>query len=494
MSVLAHLLRVAAIEPQHEAVKDSIRNLDYESLAAEAARVAAGLLSLGVRSGDRVIIRLSLSVDALAVSFGCMWVGAIFVPLSLSDPPARLTSILHDCKPAVVVRRADDDEVPQGPWSLVTFDDLNKSDAVTLNPPPEIGPAYCIYTSGTTGLPKGVVVGHESFAHATLALSERLGMGITTRTLCISPFHFDGSFASLFPTLVAGGTVIILRREPTVLPRAFVRIVRDERVDTAFCTPSFLRLLLSSQSLTGLADSVLARIVFGGEAFTARHLLELFAAHPAVRLFNLYGPTETVVAVTLHEITRDQLDNGEVPIGQPHPGVAFVLFNKDGRQVVHPEESGELYIGGAQLMEGYWDDPELSARVLRKDLVPGSVLYRSGDLAKRNAAGNYVYLGRADRVIKRTGIRISLDEIERLICQLPGVANAGCVTITDNEETRIIVYAAVQAGLTSQELLADLAKSLPRSMMPDSLTTVESIPLTAAGKVNYRDLMETYRG
>lgn len=491
MSVLARILRAAAVAPKHDAIKDSSRSLSYESLANETARVAAGLVNLGVGPGDRVVIRLSTSIDALTVAFGSMWIGAIFVPISLMDPPARLAAILGDCEPRVVVALPGNDDIPEGPWIRVAFDDLNNGDAVALNPPPEDGPAYCIYTSGTTGTAKGVVVGHKSFDHATQATIAALEMGPSARTLCISAFHFDGSFASIFTTLASGGSLVILRREPMVLPNAFVRTVCDENIDLVFCSPSFLRLLLSSQSLTKLASSRLARIVFGGEASAARYLLELLAALPGVRLYNQYGPTETVISVALHEITTNQLVDGDVPIGQPHPGVSFTLFDERDQSIILADESGELYVGGAQLMEGYWADPELTAKVLRRDLAPGGMLYRTGDLARRNSNGDFVYVGRADRVVKRTGLRISLDEIERLLRQLPGVANAACVAITDDDATTIVAYAAVTTGLTSPELVAELAKWLPRSMIPDVIDIVESIPLTAAGKVDYRALANT---
>jgi acyl-coenzyme A synthetase/AMP-(fatty) acid ligase len=319
-------------------------------------------------------------------------------------------------------------------------------------------------------------------------------MGTGTRSLCISAFHFDGSFASQFTTIASGGSLIIFRREPMVLPRAFVRTVRDEQVTVVFCSPSFLRLLLTSRSIEDLADSSLVQIVFGGEASTERHLRQLFAALPRAHFYNQYGPTETVISVSLHEITMEQLESGDLPIGLPHPGVTFTLFDEHDHEVDQTDEAGELYVGGAQLMEGYWADPELSARVLRRDLAPPKVLYRTGDLVRRNAEGDFVYIGRADRVIKRTGMRISLDEIERNLRQLPGVTNAGCIAVASEDATKIVAYVAIEEGVTTLGLFAGLAKWLPRSMIPDTMCLVDSMPLTAAGKVDYRALTVIYGG
>ena len=146
----------------------------------------------------------------------------------------------------------------------------------------------------------------------------------------------------------------------------------------------------------------------------------MWAASPGLRVVNRYGPTETTIAVAHLELTPELLDAGLVPIGQPHPGSSFTLVDEHGRLVDRPGVVGELHIGGPQLMAGYLNDPAQSAAVLRTDVVEGGTVYRTGDLVFRDDRGNYVYVGRSDRVIKRHGVRMSLVEVTEALGGIDG--------------------------------------------------------------------------
>lgn len=480
--------------PAREAVKDDVRSLSYAQLADEVARAATGLAARGVAPGARIAIRLATSADALVTALGCLVVGAVFVPLPPTDPPARLRSILGDCAPSLVIGRPDDSVLGDLDRPVASFAEMVADRGDPAPPlPPGPRPAYCIYTSGTTGMPKGVLVGTEGFANAIEDTINFLGFDSATRALCISAFHFDGSFSSLFATPAVGGALVIRRREPMVLPRAFVGAILDEQVDVAFCSPGFLRLLLVTPVIDRLRGSSLRKISFGGEASYPKHLRALHEALPGVRFYNRYGPTETVIAVTSHEITPHAMAGAvEVPIGRPHPGVTFALFDDEDEPVTEPGVPGKLYIGGDQLMDGYFGDPELTARVLRHDLLPGQVLYQSGDIVKLDASGDYVYCGRADRVVKRNGVRISLDEIERVLQDLPQVTSAASILVAPDDDVRILAFATTDAAITPDELIAALRERLPGSMIPDAVHVVDAFGMTPAGKIDYRELARSH--
>ena len=138
-------------------------------------------------------------------------------------------------------------------------------------------------------------------------------------------------------------------------------------------------------------------IALGGEACSVADLRALWAAAPKMRIFNRYGPTETTIAVSHLELTPELTAEGTVPLGYPHPGVTFHLIDEQGDAVSEPGRVGELYIGGSQLMTGYWGAPELTSAVMRDDVVAGETVYRSGDLVYRDEQGAYVYVDRADR-------------------------------------------------------------------------------------------------
>jgi non-ribosomal peptide synthetase component F len=373
--------------------------------------------------------------------------------------------------------------------TAVDMSELTTSDPVPAVDPDD-RPAYAIYTSGTTGTPKGVVIGRRAFAAAVRSCIRELGMNQNTRSLCVSPFHFDGSFGTLFPTAVAGGALIIPPRESLLFPRYFFRTVASEQITLTSFSPSYLRLLLPSPRLSSLIDTPLHTIGLGGEACSAADVRRLWEAVPGMRVFNRYGPTETTIMASHFEVTPESIGPGDVvPIGVPHPDVTFCLIADDGQVIDGPDEPGELYIGGIQLMAGYWGAPELTARVMRTDVIPDELVYRTGDIAVRRRDGTYVYVDRADRVIKRRSVRISLVELSEVMSRLPGVRAATCLIYDDEPELGIAAFVVADADRTAEQLRRAAAEHLPATMLPDRIELVYELPLASSSKVDERRLM-----
>jgi D-alanine--poly(phosphoribitol) ligase subunit 1 len=492
-SVIATIIARSRREPNFPAVKDDKKALTYAELLAEVARHAAGLSRRGVVSGDRVGILVPNSVDFVVAALACLWLGAVFVPLAPTDPEARLASIVADCDPRLVVvtdaSLAPAELTPGGVVKIPLA--ALREDRSDPTPATEISPrlSYIIYTSGTTGTPKGVLIGDVAFAAALRATVDALGLNQSTRTLCVSPFHFDGSFGTLFATLFAGGAVVIRPREELLFPRAFFNTVANERITYTGFSPSYLRLLLSSPQAFRLGNSSLEVIALGGEVSVAADVLALWANAPALRVFNRYGPTETTIAVTHARLTPEAVAQGTVPIGRPHPDVSFYLLDVADFVIEEPNQVGELHVGGVQLMEGYWGDEKLSAQVLRGGIVPGEVVYRTGDLVYRDSSGEYVYVDRTDRVVKRSGVRISLVELGESIRRLPRVAAAVCVMFDDQDEPGIVAFVVAEGDVAAVDLVSGLKELIPDSMLPNRVEFVSTLPMTGAGKLDERRLL-----
>jgi D-alanine--poly(phosphoribitol) ligase subunit 1 len=249
----------AMADPDFPAVKDLDCDLNYAELRHEVARLATGMAERGVTEGDRVALLLPNSVDFVVAALASLWIGAIFVPLAVTDPEARVAKIVADCAPTMVVvlgtgvapgaDAAADHPLPSfGEVPVVPISELltGGPDLVLVDPVPQSDRvAYAIYTSGTTGTPKGVLIGSSAFGAAVDATSRALGLDETTRTLCVSPFYFDGSFGTLFPTLFSGGAVVIRPREALLFPRTFFNAVAKEAITYTGFSPSYLRLLTS---------------------------------------------------------------------------------------------------------------------------------------------------------------------------------------------------------------------------------------------------------
>jgi D-alanine--poly(phosphoribitol) ligase subunit 1 len=495
--VLQRIVDQAETGPDLPAVKDLENELSYADLCDAAARIGSGLTSHGVVEGDRVALLLPNSVDFVVAALASLWVGAIFVPLSVADPLARVTSIVADCKPTLIVRAAevgDDDHLPTsgllGGSPVVSIAELRKDGQDLPAPLPESPRvAYAIYTSGTTGAPKGVLIGAPAFGAAVEATSQALGLTRSTRTLCVSPFHFDGSFGTLFPTLFSGGAVVIRPREALLFPRTFFNAVAKEGITYTGFSPSYLRILLASPQMSKLADTPLDVIALGGEASSIADIRAVWAAAPQIRVFNRYGPTETTIAVTHVMLTPETTADGTVSMGYPHPGVTFYLVNEAGKVVEGSDQVGELYIGGAQLMAGYWGAAALTQEVLRSDVVDGEVVYRTGDLVYRDKNGSYVYVDRADRVIKRSGVRISLVEVGEAMRKLAGVSAAAAVTYDDEGDLGIVAFVVTDGSLSAVELRQAARERLPETMLPNRVELVEDLPMTKSSKLDERLLL-----
>jgi D-alanine--poly(phosphoribitol) ligase subunit 1 len=489
--VLGAVLDHAGRAPDRPAVKDLDRALTRGELRAAAGRVAGGLLQKGVSPGDRVALLIGNSVDFVVAALGCLWAGVTFVPLAITDPDVRRAQIVADCRPAQVITAGSDQTAPSGlpagtAWTALSA--LSIADGPT--PPPVTGPiSYIIYTSGTTGIPKGVQIPPEAFLTAVEACADAVGLTADDRALAVSPVHFDGSFSAIFPPLVRGVPLVIPDREALLFPRRFFSIVASEGITATSFSPSYLRLLRASGRLARLADTPLRVMALGGEAPSTADIRAVWAASPGLRVVNRYGPTETTIAVAHLELTPELLDAGLVPIGHPHPGSSFHLV-EHGRLVDRPGVVGELYIGGLQLMAGYLNDPALSAAVLRTDVVEGTTLYRTGDLVFRDDRGNYVYVGRSDRVIKRHGVRMSLVEVTEALGGIDEVASAACTTFDLEGDLGVVAFVVPDGELTPLAVRQAASKRLPETMLPDQFVLVADLPLTSSSKVDERRLLK----
>jgi amino acid adenylation domain-containing protein len=488
------VLRHARDTPDHPAVRDEHDAFGYGELAARVAATASGLADLGVVPGDRVAVNLGNSASFVTVALACLWLGAPFVPLSPRDPPGRIARIVTDCGPSLVVGGAAGAEmIDFAPLASTGAEDLLASSGPV--PPRALDPerdAYLIYTSGTTGVPKGVRIPARAFSWAVVNAAQLLHIEASTRALCVSSFHFDGSYGTVFPTLIMGGSLVIPKREDLLFLKQFYAAVREEGITFTGFSPSYLRLLVASRQLSRLEGSELRGIALGGEECNAEDVAELWRALPGLHVFNRYGPTETTIAVTNYEVTRADVASGRVPIGAPHVGVSFHLVALDGTGslVERAGQVGELYIGGEQLMRGYWGDQELSQAVLRRDVVPGEYLYKTGDLVYRDDRGLYVYAGRADDVVKRNGMRISLGEVAHALRGVDGVTGAVCLPIDLGERLGIAAFVEAPPGLTAGKLLDATSSDLPATMRPDEVFIVRALPMTTSGKVDRRRLLE----
>ncbi|WAP59864.1 non-ribosomal peptide synthase/polyketide synthase [Streptomyces sp. S465] len=456
---------------------------DAVGLNAAANRLAHHLIAQGVGPERVVGVKLPRTAGMIVAILGVLKAGGVYLPIDPELPAERVAFLLADARPALVLDEAALRAVPD---TLPTADPTDADRTAALHPG---SAAYVLYTSGSTGRPKGVVVEHRSLVN--LLVSHGRGFvaeagGGPLRAALTASFSFDTSLEGLL--LLADGHELHLIDETTRLdPAALVAYVAAHRIDFLDLTPSYLRQLLPA----GLLDHPRHRprvLMLGGEAI-GPSLWRRLADTPGTTAYNFYGPTECTIDALAARISGA----GHPVVGRPLGNLrAHVL---DARlQTVPVGVAGELYLSGAQVARGYRGRPGLTAsRFVADPYGPaGSRMYRTGDIARWTAAGELDCLGRADDQVKVRGHRIEPGEIEAALLDLPSVAEAAVVAVTDDRgHARLAAYyvpAPAGAPPTSGELRTALGRTLPGPMVPGAFVALDAMPLTPSGKLDRRAL------
>ena len=417
-TVLDLFERQVARTPDAIAVVDGAARLTYAQLRDRAARLATRLRAQGVTAETLVAVDAQRSVEAVVAILGVLGAGAAYVPLSPDDPADRLRSILDDAQPGLLLS----DET--GRWGkhripVVGLQD-DAGDAGSsgqLTRPSMHDAAYVLYTSGSTGRPKGVVIEHGSLAHY-ISWARELYAGTAAVSMPLfTSLSFDLTVTSLFLPLVCGGTVQIYRGDDG--EPALLRVLDDDSVDIIKLTPSHLA-LLRGRTYRGHVRS----LILGGEELRTEQALEALRALGDVAVFNEYGPTEATVGCMIHRFDPGRDRGAAVPIGRPGATARLALLD-GGRNVVPPGVTGEIAVGGPCLARGYLYRGDLTdERFIADPLRPGERIYLTGDLGRWRSDGTMEYLGRADRQVKVSGVRVEPAEVETAMLAHPGIEDA----------------------------------------------------------------------
>ncbi|ONI75169.1 hypothetical protein ALI144C_41225 [Actinosynnema sp. ALI-1.44] len=447
--------------------------LTYDELVSRANRLANYLLSRGVEAEQAIAVVLPRGIEQVVAMLATLKAGAVYVPVDVAYPAERVTLLLSDARPALVLTEAEHLDVLPGTAPVVLLSDV--PDGSDAEPSVHISPdsaAYVIYTSGSTGRPKGVVVTHRGLPSLAHTVAEHFRPRPGDRVLQFASQSFDTSIWELLMALATGATVVIAPPERR-LGSALQDLIAEYGVTHLTLPPSALA---DVDTAAVPSDAV---VIVAGEACPpelARRWVD--AGH---RLFNSYGPTETTVDATLWQADREGTTGSALPIGTPvHNTSVYVL---DGLLRVVPVGAvGELYVGGTGLARGYSGNPGLTAtRFVASPFQPGARLYRTGDLVRWRTDGQLEFAGRADHQVKIRGFRVEPGEVESALLAQPGVH--GALVVADEHEslgTRLVAYVVgVTAGLHDQ-----LSRSLPEHMVPSVFVELQSFPLTPNGKID----------
>nr|WP_324251528.1 non-ribosomal peptide synthase/polyketide synthase [Photorhabdus thracensis] len=466
------------------------QTFSYAELNAHANRLAHQLIALGVAPDQRVAICVSRSPAMVVGLLAVLKAGGAYVPLDTAYPVERLTHILNDAKPVIVLADKTGRAVlgEQVLAELIVLDPNVQPDQPGSNPlVPALTPqhlAYVIYTSGSTGQPKGVMIEHQAIYQRSLGFNETYAVTAQDRVLQFSSFAFDASIEEFFSSLSHGATLVMRDDNWLASVQEFIALIRQHRI-TVISLPTLFWSELAALPL----PECLRLIIIGGEA-VQKSAVQVWFAQKAYRpqLLNTYGPTENTVIASCKALLSPEDTRS---IGRPVKNTCIYLLDPYG-QPVPLGCTGEMYIGGVGVARGYLNRPELSAGHFMSDpfsVVSGARMYRSGDLARYLPDGNLEFLGRNDHQVKIRGFRIEPREIETRLVEHPAVQEAVVLALGEGQDKRLVAYVVAETDdELANSLRSHLSAMLPDYMVPAAFVQLDAFPLTPNGKLDRRAL------
>jgi len=516
-SVRSLLAAAFAAHADRHAVIHGTRWLTYGELAARVAPLADALRAAGARPHVLVAILIPRSIDLVAALLATIETGAAFILLEPALPTERLTFILDDCEPSLLLvpGRQDDrqrDLETLGTGRAVLYVDADADADLDSDADADAGAirhaasaatdlAYVIYTSGSTGAPKGVAVEGRALAHQLRWLRDAFPLTPRDRVLFKSSPMFDVVLWESLGTLACGAQLVLADAGLEHDIDALVRLCAAEDITVIDVTPSMLGAMVRHPAFASCRQ--LRRVTCGGEKLT-RERVEAFHAYADADLFNMYGPAEATITATAERCPRGDA-RAFVPLGDSVPGVDLSIVDRHLRPV--PAGTvGEIYLSSAQIARGYLKRPDLTAASFLPDAkaVDGARGYRTGDLAVRHADGAIEFVGRADTQTKVRGNRVEVEEIEAALRRVPGIhacavdarPDAGgdvvltACLVTDDRASRNGAgrRASPSQAPRVEAIRSWLAGRLPHFMIPAEYLLVSSLPHTLTGKLDRRAL------
>ncbi len=483
--------------PDNIAVIFADEKLTYQELNVRANQLANYLQNLGVSSEHLVGICIERSIWMVIGVLGILKAGAAYVPMDANYPMERKAFILADTQMSLLLTQeslAADLNADNITKICIDTDWHTIGEEAQENPSTKTNAqnlAYVIYTSGSTGKPKGTLISHYGLINylnwCTQAYQVEQGSG----TLVHSSLGFDLTITSLFSPLIVGRQVELLPENQEIVNLAQTLKSRNN-LSLVKITPAHLELLsqqLSSVEAVGRTNA----FIIGGENLTRQHISFWQKFAPNTILINEYGPTETVVGCCIYQVPKTHNFSGSIPIGNPIANTRLYVLDQY-LQPVPKGAVGELYIGGAGLARGYLNQPALTAQKFIPHPFshqPGERLYKTGDEVRFRGDGTLEFLGRLDNQVKLRGFRIELGEIEVLLSQYPNIKDVVVMVRGDVPgDQRLVAYLVLESdiSLSVEELRSFLQAKIPDYMIPSAFLLLQTLPLTANGKIDRKAL------
>jgi len=505
-SYIKHPLKAAAIFNENE--------YSYTELKECAENLAYHLINAGIEKGDRVAIYMNNSWQCIVSIYGITIAGGVFLVINPQTKANKLNYILNDSGAKVVISsgnlqpellRAIDGlkeikELILSEASLpidlgITFNMFeeiifNKESAIL----PRIIPndlAALIYTSGSTGFPKGVMMTHQSMVFTSWSLIEYLRLTKDERIMLVLPLAFDYGLYQLIMSITIGGTLII--EHSFNFPPTIFRKIEQLKPTVFPGVPSIYAIMIATHKKTGITFDCIQTITNTAAALPEEFVADLKKIFPNALIFKMYGLTECKRVSYLEPELSDVKPNS---VGKAIPGTEVFLLSPEGNRV-GPGETGILHVRGPHVMAGYWNNEELSKKMLKPGSIPGERILCAHDLFKMDDEGFLYFMGRNDDIIKTRGEKVSPVEIENIIYKIDGIKEVAVIGIPDvilGESIVAFITVYDKVTLFEREILKECMANLEPFMVPQKIVLLPEMPKSSNGKIDKAELKNSLKG
>ena len=489
-NVLEYLEHTVVRLPDKIAYANEEMGLTFAEVSHDSRAIGSYLHKRGYYN-EPVVVFMKKHPKAIAAFFGCVYGGNYYVPIDEEMPRFRIDLIFDNLKPKAMICDASTLEMAktfQFDGEIMLYDEVSQSGiddealAAIRDRQLDTDPIYIVFTSGSTGIPKGVVACHRSVIDYIENLSEVLEFNEDTRFANQTPLYFDACLKELYPTLKFGATTYIVPKSLFMFPIKLVEFLNEYKINTVCWVVSALTMISSFKTFDKVVPQYLHTIAFGSEVFPIKQFNIWKETLPDAKFTNLYGPTETTGMCCYYKVNRDFALDEVMPVGRPFHNTEILLLNEKN-ELAKDGEVGEICVRGTSLTLGYYHNFEKTNEVFVQnplnDRYP-ELIYRTGDLGKRNEFGELVFVSRKDYQIKHMGHRIELGEIEVNVNMLDGISSSCCVY--NKEKGKIVLFYVGEMEV--KDLVSTLKEKLPRYMIPNRVEKLDTMPLTANGKLD----------
>ncbi|MCZ6674264.1 MAG: amino acid adenylation domain-containing protein, partial [Verrucomicrobia bacterium] len=484
---------IAAESPDSIAVCFGEESLSYGKLNTRANQLARNLQQSGVGPNIPVGLFVERSLEALVALLAVSKAGGVCLPIDPVYPRDRITRIIEDARPAVILTQESlQTRLPDSCGSVLHLENEiifggEDSNLSPRNSAEDL--AYILYTSGSTGQPKGVQVPHRTLSNLIHWHTSESQCGAGDRTLQFASFNFDASFQEIYSTWASGGTLVVAPEEVRQDINALGSFINAKNLSRLFLPFVALDTLANTWSLLEGPSLTLKEVITAGEQLKITPAIrEMFSALKDAVLLNHYGPTETHV-VTSYSLSGDAEKWPSLPsIGRPIANARIYILDRK-QQPVPIGIPGEICVGGAPVARGYLNDPDLTAeRFIPSPWVKGDILYRTGDVGRYRNDGSIEFIGRNDQQVKIRGYRVELGEVEVCLSLHPQVRECAVNVLDgDSGHKSLVGYIVVKDSNSSPgipEIRDFLKERLPEYMVPASYVFLKNLPLSPNRKVD----------